>query len=85
MGFNLDLEDLTFRVPLSFSNLQSRRSTILDQEDSSELHRLLANLPILGAKPIQDLLLEAYRLFKDHPPHKLLALSGLKMIRYSTS
>ena len=61
--------------------IQSWRETILGQEDPSELHRTLTNLPILGPKPLDSLLVEAYRLFKDYPPHKLLALSRLRMHR----
>ena len=63
--------------------MQSWRDKILRQSDASELHRTLTNLSILGAKPAQDLLIEAHRLFKEYPPNKLLSLSGLTMQRYA--
>ena len=59
--------------------MQSWREKILGQDDPSELHRTLTNLPILGSKALDSLLVKAYRLFKDYPPHKLLALSRLTM------
>jgi hypothetical protein len=63
---------------------QASRESILKQEDSSELHRTLTNLSLLGCISVDSLAAEAYRLFKECPPQRLLALSNLQMQRCTT-
>lgn len=56
--------------------MQGSRIRILQEDDPSEMHRLLTNLPVFEQHSVDEIALEAYRLLKACPPIHLEKISG---------
>ena len=59
--------------------MQASRQKIMQEDDPSEMHRLLTNLPLFEHESVGQIALQADRLLKLLPPAELVKQSKLRL------